>query len=66
MELTMNLPPNACALTFAFAPILTGNASKVKRECKQTHPTVQTFVQILTDIARNVNRYEQTSVRPVT
>ena len=48
---------NAFALTFAFAPSHTSNASKVKRECKPTHPTVQTFVQTLTDIARNVNRF---------
>ena len=51
---------NAFALTFAFAPSHTGNASKVKRECKPTHTIVQTFVQTLTDTARNVNRFGQT------
>lgn len=51
-----NMSANAIALTFAFAPSHTGNASKVKRECKPTHTTVQTFVQTLTDTALNVNR----------
>ncbi len=62
----MNLLPlkisshcNSLALTLAFAPSHTSNASKVKRECKPPHTTVQTFVQTLTDIALNVNRLEQ-------
>lgn len=50
---------NAFALTFAFAPSHTGNASKAKRECKPTHTKVQTFVQTLTDITLNVNRFGQ-------
>ena len=50
---------NAFALTFAFAPSHTGNASKVKRECKPSHTTVQTYVQTLTDTALNVNRFGQ-------
>jgi hypothetical protein len=36
-----NKSANAFALTFAFAPPHTGNASKVKRECKPMHPTDQ-------------------------
>jgi len=55
---------NAFALTFAFAPSHTGNASKVKRECKPPHPTVQTFVQSLTDTARNENRFMQRVCEP--
>lgn len=60
-EITPNT--NAFALTFAFAPSHTGNTSKVKRECKPTHPTVQTFVQTLTDIARNVNCFGQSACK---
>ncbi len=52
---------NAFALTFAFAPSHKGNASKVKRECKPTHTTVQTFLQTLTDTTLNVNRFEQSA-----
>jgi len=50
---------NAFALTFAFAPSQTGNANKVKRECKPTHTTVHTLVQTFTATARNVNNFGQ-------
>jgi hypothetical protein len=47
---------NTFALTFAFALKRTSPTSKSKRECKQPHTTVQTFVQTPTDSALNVNR----------
>lgn len=46
---------NPFALTFAFAPSHTSNASKVKRECKPTHETLLTC----NDTAFNVNRLGQ-------
>ena len=49
---------NAFALTFAFAPTHEANASKVKRECKPTHPTVQ-FVQTSNGRALNVECFGQ-------
>ena len=54
---------NAFALTFAFAHSHKGIAGKVKKECKPTLPSVQTFVQILTDTARNVNRLGQSECK---
>ena len=56
--LQSSINANAFALTFAFAPSHTGNPSKVKRECKPTHTTVQS-VLTCNDTAMNVNRFGQ-------
>lgn len=55
-NLTYNANP--FALTFAFAPSNTGNASKVKREYKPTHNSSD-IRQTLPDFAMNVNRFGQ-------
>ena len=54
---------NAFALTFAFATSHEGNASKVKRECKPSHTTVQTLVQNPTDTALNVNLFYENACK---